>query len=101
MQQNQQADKAKGPKKEKKLSDAKQDLLPDVARATSILIEGKTEEAIRISFNALLENKEELGGEGSILLLPGYFILAEANIMEGKLKKAEEVLIVAYWNFIK
>ena len=45
-----------------------------------------------------------------MLLLPGYFILAEANIglqiifikiAEGKLKKAEEFLIAAYWNFLK
>lgn len=43
------------------------------------------------------------------MLLPGYFILAEANIgiqistyeAEGKLKKAEEFLIAAYWNFLK
>lgn len=42
-----------------------------------------------------------MGGENSVLLLPGYFILAEANIAEGKLKKAEEFLIAAYWNFLK
>ena len=28
-------------------------------------------------------------------------MLAEANIAEGKLKKAEEFLIAAYWNFLK
>jgi len=33
--------------------------------------------------------KEDLGGDSSILLLPGYFILGEANIVEGKLKRAE------------
>ena len=42
-----------------------------------------------------------MGGENSVLLLPGYFILAESNILEGKLKKAEEFLIAAYWNFLK
>lgn len=57
----------------------------------------------------MIEFKEDLGGENSVLLLPGYFILAEANIgvsiwickAEGKLKKAEEFLIAAYWNFLK
>jgi len=28
-------------------------------------------------------------------------ILAEANIIDNKLKKAEEFLIAAYWNFLK
>ena len=57
----------------------------------------------------MIEYKEDLGGENSVLLLPGYFILAEANIgfkfyliiADGKLKKAEEFLIAAYWNFLK
>lgn len=48
-----------------------------------------------------MEHKEELGGEGSILLLPAFFILAEGNILMDKLKKAEEFLIAAYWNFLK
>jgi len=33
--------------------------------------------------------------------LPGYFILVEAKINEGKLKSAEEFLIASYWNFLK
>ena len=63
--------------------------------------EGRNEEAIDVAFKALFELKEDLGGENSILLLPGYFVLAEANIAENKLKKAEEFLIAAYWNFLK
>jgi len=34
-------------------------------------------------------------------LLAGYFVMAEANIEEGKLKRAEEFLIAAYWNLLK
>jgi hypothetical protein len=35
--------------------------------------------------------------------LPAYFILAEANVCMGgaRLKKAEELLIAAYWNLLK
>lgn len=51
--------------------------------------------------NALKELKEDLGGESSLVLLPSYFIMAEAHIASGKLKKAEEVLIAAYYNFSK
>tara|TARA_B110000503_G_C6830695_1_gene282674 strand:+ start:132 stop:356 length:225 start_codon:yes stop_codon:yes gene_type:complete len=41
--------------------------------------------------------------EGSIELLPAYFVLAEANICHGgsRLKKAEEFLIAAHWNLLK
>lgn len=41
--------------------------------------------------------------DGSVELLPAYFILAEANICLGgnRLKKAEEFLIAAYWNKLK
>jgi hypothetical protein len=40
----------------------------------------------------MIEYKEILGGENSVLLLPGLFIQAEGYIAEGKLKKAEEFL---------
>lgn len=60
-------------------------------------IDGAKETAIK----TLSDLKESLGGESSILLIPGYVILAEANIIENKLKKAEEFLIAAYWNFLK
>lgn len=41
--------------------------------------------------------------EDSVYLLPAYFILAEANVCMGgpRLKKAEELLIAAYWNLLK
>ena len=47
--------------------------------------------------------KEKVFGENSIELLPAYFVLAEANICMGggRLKKAEEFLIAAYWNLLK
>ena len=47
--------------------------------------------------------KEKIFMEDSIELLPAYFVLAEANICQGggRLKKAEEFLIAAYWNLLK
>ena len=48
-----------------------------------------------------MDYKEDLGGENNVLLLPGYFIQAEGYIAEGKLKKAEEYLIAAYWNLVQ
>ena len=79
----------------------KQMLLKDVEYAKKLLIEGQIGRANEVAFKAIIEYKEDLGGENSVLLLPGYFILAEANIADGKLKKAEEFLIAAYWNFLK
>jgi len=35
-------------------------------------------ESYDVAFKAIVNYKEDLGGESSILLLPGYFILAEA-----------------------
>lgn len=47
--------------------------------------------------------KEKIFMEDSIELLPAYFVLAEANIVNvpPRLKKAEEFLIAAYWNLLK
>lgn len=66
-----------------------------------MLIEDDIDGAKDLVIRSLSEHKEALGGESSILLIPGYVILAEANIIENKLKKAEEFLIAAYWNFLK
>lgn len=41
------------------------------------MIDGNTEAALDYAFKALMEHKEDLGGEGSIFLLPALFILAE------------------------
>lgn len=60
-----------------------------------------TQEAHDLVFNVLSEEKDNLGGESSIYLLPGLFILTETHIMEGRAKKAEEYLTAAYWNFLK
>lgn len=59
------------------------------------------QEAHDLVFNVLSEEKDSLGGESSIFLLPGLFILTETHIMEGRGKKAEEYLTAAYWNFLK
>ena len=69
--------------------------------AALMLIEDDIDGAKDLSVKTLSLLKESLGGESSILLIPGYTILAEANIMENKVKKAEEFLIAAYWNFLK
>ena len=62
-------------------------LLEEVEKAKKLLIEGKTDvqnkkklikESYDVAFKAIVNYKEDLGGESSILLLPGYFILAEA-----------------------
>ena len=66
-----------------------------------MLIEDDIDGAKDLVIRSLSEHKEALGVESSILLIPGYVILAEANIIENKLKKAEEFLIAAYWNFLK
>jgi len=51
-----------------------------VENAKKKLLQGLPDEAVQIAFKALLDVKEELGGDSSILLLPSYFILAEAYI---------------------
>lgn len=55
-------------------------LLKDVELGKKYLIEGHPGKAYELAFKALMEYKEDLGGENSVLLLPGYFILAEAQI---------------------
>jgi hypothetical protein len=55
-------------------------LLKEVELGKKYLIEGQPAKANELAFKALMEFKEDLGGENSVLLLPGYFILAEANI---------------------
>ena len=69
--------------------------------AQLMLIEDDIDGAKENAIKTLSDLKEHLGGESSILLIPGYVILAEANIIDNKLKKAEEFLIAAYWNFLK
>jgi hypothetical protein len=72
-----------------------------VEEAQLMLIEDDIDGAKEMAIKTLSELKESLGGESSILLIPGYVILAEANIVDNKLKKAEEFLIAAYWNYLK
>lgn len=42
-----------------------------------------------------------MGGDDSVLLLPGLLTLAEIHIIDGKIKKAEEYLNAAHWSFLK
>lgn len=39
-------------------------------------------------YRFISEEKEKLGGDDSVFLLPGLFTLAEIHIIEGRLKKA-------------
>jgi hypothetical protein len=51
----------------------------------------------------LLQKVKENFDEAAVELLPAYFIMAEANVIMGgvRLKKAEQLLIAAYWNLLK
>jgi len=68
--------------------------------AKRLLIDGQPQQASDKCMKAL-KDANEIFGENSAESLPGYFILAEANIEEGKLKRAEDFLIGAYWNLLK
>lgn len=75
-----------------------------VDTAKRYIIHGRVEEANRLVYDKMTETiKNKVFGENSIELLPAYFVLAEANICQGggRLKKAEEFLIAAYWNLLK
>lgn len=52
-------------------------------------------------YKFITESKERLGGDDSVFLLPGLFVLAEIQIIENNLKKAEEYLNAAHWSFLK
>jgi hypothetical protein len=59
------------------------------------------QDAYDTMFTVLSDDKESLGGENSIFLLPGLLVIAETHIEEDRSKKAEEYLTAAYWNFLK
>ena len=52
-------------------------------------------------YKFITEEKEKLGGDDSVLILPGLLTLAEIHIIEGRIKKAEEYLNAAHWSFLK
>ena len=72
--------------------------------AKRLIINGSIEEANRKVYDIMTVTiKNGVFTDGSVELLPAYFVLAEANICLGgnRLKKAEEFLIAAYWNKLK
>lgn len=72
--------------------------------ARRLIINGQIEEANRKVYDIMTVTiKNGVFTDGSVELLPAYFVLAEANICLGgnRLKKAEEFLIAAYWNKLK
>ena len=73
-----------------------------VTEAKAMIIRGNAEEANKLMFDILQSVKGDFD-EAAVELLPAYFILAEANVIMGgvKLKKAEQLLIAAYWNLLK
>lgn len=59
-------------------------------------------------YKFITEEKDKLGGDDSVLLLPGLLTLAEIHIIECRIclisartKKAEEYLNAAHWSFLK
>lgn len=85
----------------KNKTEAKAALQKDVNLAKRYLLENNMAKSAEISYNSILQNRQALGGENSILTLPGYFVLVEAKIAQGDLKNAEEFLIASYWTFLK
>ena len=52
-------------------------------------------------FKLINEEKDKLGGDDSVFLIPGLLTIAEVHIIEGRNKKAEEYLNAAQWSFLK
>jgi hypothetical protein len=52
-------------------------------------------------YKFITEQKDTLGGDDSVLLLPGLLTIAEIHMTEGRTKKAEEYLNAAQWSFLK
>ena len=73
-----------------------------VRTAKTLIIRGNAEDANRHMFDLLKDAKGHFD-EAAVELLPAYFIMAEANVIMGgdRLKKAEQLLIAAYWNLLK
>lgn len=92
--------------KEKKKHYAKEEslrlLYEGVRTAKTLIIRGNAEDANRHMFDLLQKVRGDFD-EAAVELLPAYFIMAEANVIMGgeRLKKAEQLLIAAYWNLLK
>lgn len=91
-------------KKRQKKEDSRNQINQAVYQAKRYIINGQIDEASKLVMDKMHGKiKEKIFMEDSIELLPAYFVLAEANICQGggRLKKAEEFLIAAYWNLLK
>ena len=73
-----------------------------VRTAKTLIIRNNAEDANRHMFDLLQQVRGDFD-EAAVELLPAYFIMAEANVIMGgdRLKKAEQLLIAAYWNLLK
>ena len=73
-------------------------------QAKRYIIHQRPNDAYRLVYDTMMKN---IGPgcfeEGSIELLPAFFLLAEAQICLNppRLKKAENFLVSAYWNLLK
>ncbi|KAM3145676.1 hypothetical protein pb186bvf_002222 [Paramecium bursaria] len=98
LKESQHQEKTKG---QRTKQDAIRGFTEEVNKARSLLIDGMYGQASDKAQKALVDYKEDLGGESSVLLLPGYFVAAESQIHEQQLKKAENFLVAAYWNHVR
>merc|ERR1712000_646583 len=79
----------------------KKELLKNaVAQARQYLVRKRYDNAILACFEAVKPASDTLGND-STCLLTSYFVLADAHMGLGKLGKAEEFLVAAYWNLLK
>jgi hypothetical protein len=81
-------------------ADPRETLKEKFEEAKRFLIDGHAQQASDRCMKAIKEGNDVFG-ENSVETLPGYFIAAEAYVEEGRLKKAEELLIGAYWKLSK
>jgi len=81
-------------------ADPRETLKEKFEEAKRLLIDGHAQQASDRCMKAIKEGNDVFG-ENSVETLPGYFIAAEAYVEEGRLKKAEELLIGAYWKLSK
>lgn len=65
------------------------------------ILQGQLDEAHNSIYKFITEEKDKLGGDDSVFLIPGLLTIAEIHIIEGRLKKAEEYLNAAHWSFLK
>jgi len=90
--------------KRKKKQQGKDEINAAVYEAKRLIIQGHHEAGNKKVYECMTKLiGAKVFRENSLELLPAFFMLAEANIIMGgsRLKKAEELLIAAYWNLLK